>query len=89
MKVNDKKELHAKSVSELKKLINDTYNTLRDLKLDNEQNKLKNTRGIFNTRKEIAVMQSILSMKLATKEEEVAPAKEENAPKAAKTSAKK
>lgn len=89
MKVNDKKELHAKSVSELKKLINDTYNTVRELKLDNVQNKLKNTRSIFNTRKELAVMQSILSMKLATKEEEKAPATEEKAPKAAKTSAKK
>ena len=60
MKTTDKKTLETKSVKELQKLIEETYKNLNQLKLDHVQNKLKNTRSIFNTRKEIAVMQSIL-----------------------------
>ncbi len=70
MKVNDKKELHLKTAVELQKLLKTANKTLSDLKLDHVQNKLKNTRSIFNTRQEIAVMKSILTMKLNVKEEE-------------------
>ena len=59
MKKQDKKALQAKSTEDLQKLIRETYNTLSGLKLDNVQNKLQNTRSIFITRKEIAVMQTI------------------------------
>lgn len=70
MKVNDRKALHAKSAEELQKLIKEGYNTLSNARIENEQNRLKNTRSIFNTRKEIAVMQSILRAKQNVKEEQ-------------------
>lgn len=63
MKVNDRKELHSKSVEELEKLLKESYNTLSQIKLDNEQNKLKNTQSMTLTRKEIAVMKTILNEK--------------------------
>ena len=71
MKTTDKKALAVKSVKELQKLIDETYKNLNQLRLDHVQNKLKNTRSIFNTRKEIAVMQSVLQqVKLKEKEVE-------------------
>jgi len=69
MKTTDKKTLETKSVKELQKLIEETYKNLNQLKLDHVQNKLKNTRSIFNTRKEIAVMQSVLQQ-VKSKEKE-------------------
>ena len=63
MKVNDKKELHTKESSELKKMLKDGHELLLSLKLDLEQNKLKNTRGIFHTRKNIAIIKTILKGK--------------------------
>ena len=66
MKATDKKTLQTKSKKELQKLIAETYKTLGQLKLDNVQNKLKNTRSIYNTRKEIAIMQTYVQ---AVKEE--------------------
>ncbi len=70
MKTTDKKNLQTKSAKELRKLIEETYKTLSQFRLDHVQNKLKNTRSIFNTRKDIAVMQSTLQVKLKEKEEE-------------------
>lgn len=66
MKKTDKQVLQEKSKVELQKLIEEAYNTLGQLRLNNVQNKLKNNRSIFHTRKEIAVMQSILHMKMKT-----------------------
>lgn len=63
MKINDKKELHAKEAVELRKMLRDGNELLLSLKLDREQNKLKNTRSLFNTRKTIAVIKSILKGK--------------------------
>lgn len=63
MKINDKKELHTKTASELKKMLQDGHELLLSLKLDQSQNKLKNTRGIFNTRKNIAIIKTILKGK--------------------------
>jgi ribosomal protein L29 len=73
MKVNDKKELHEKSAGELRKMLKDGHELFLALKLDREQNKLKNTRGIYNTRKNIAVIKTILK----GKEEQKAEVKEE------------
>lgn len=63
MKINDKKELHAKSAGELKKMLKDGNELLLSLKLDREQNKLKNTKGLFHTRKNIAIIKTILKGK--------------------------
>ncbi len=70
MKTTDKKTLQTKTAKELTKLVEEAYKTLGQIKLDHVQNKLKNTRSIFNTRKEIAIMQSVLQqVKLKEKEE--------------------
>lgn len=69
MKTVDKKTLHTKSKKELQKMVEEAKKALAQLKLDHTQNKLKNTRSIFNTRKDIAVMQAILQTKLNEKEE--------------------
>ena len=66
MKINDKKELHTKSAAELRKMLKDGHELLMSLKLDREQNKLKNTRGMFNTRKNIAIIKTILNGKEET-----------------------
>lgn len=69
MKTTDKKIMHTKTVKELEKLVEEANKTLNQIKLDHVQNKLKNTRSIYNTRKEIAVMQSVLHLaKLKEKE---------------------
>lgn len=72
MKRADKQTIQTKSVKELTKQIAEMKKTLVQLKFDHVQNKLKNTRSIFNTRKEIAVMQSLLheKVKLEVKEGE-------------------
>ncbi|MBA3723634.1 MAG: 50S ribosomal protein L29 [Candidatus Levybacteria bacterium] len=70
MKLNDKKELRGKTSEELAKLLKESYNTLAQLTLDNVQNKLKNTRSMTNTRKEIAVMKTLLNEKAKTEEGE-------------------
>lgn len=78
MKKTDKQVLQEKSPLELQKLIEEAYNTLGQLKLDNVQGKLKNTRSIFNTRQEIAIMRSLLNLKVkATPVAPEAPAEED------------
>lgn len=47
------KEISGKNEKELKDLLKEKRDALVNLKLDNKQNKLKNTRSIFNTRKDI------------------------------------
>lgn len=63
MKINDKKELQGKESGELKKMLKDGNELLLSLKLDLQQNKLKNTRSIYNTRKNIAIIKTILQGK--------------------------
>ena len=63
MKTKDKKELHLKSLQELKKLAMDTKDELSDLKLDKTQNKLKNTSLLSLKRKEIAQILTVIKMK--------------------------
>ena len=68
MKLNDKKELRGKTTEELAKLLKESYNTLAQLRLDNVQNKLKNTRSMTNTRKEVAIMKTLLNERSKTEE---------------------
>lgn len=75
MKKADKKELQAKTAAELKKHLQDGYEILTQLKMDNVQARLKNTRSITNTRKDIAVIKTFLQMKLKTKEEQPSESK--------------
>ncbi len=68
-----KKDLKAivnKSEKELRDQLGEKREELFKLNLDNKQNKLKNTRSIYNTRKEIArIMTLIRERELAGKEE--------------------
>jgi len=70
MKRNDIKELRLKTVTELQKHLKDGQEILAQLQMDNVTNKLKNTRSITNTRKDIAIIKTIVTEKLRTKEEE-------------------
>lgn len=64
------KEITGKSESELKKLLKEKRTELFNLKMDNKQNKLKNTRSIFNTRKDISrVLTLIREQELSTPKE--------------------
>lgn len=76
MKLKDKKELHTKTVSELKKLLKDAQDALFTLRLDHEQNKLKDTTSLTLKRKEIAVFKTLLTQKNAL--EKTAEAKAES-----------
>jgi ribosomal protein L29 len=69
MKRNDIKELRLKTVSELQKHLKDGYEILSQLKMDQVQNKVKDTSSLTNTRKNIAVIKTIVNEKLRTKEE--------------------
>lgn len=64
MKIN---EITGKSEKELKDLLVTKRKDLFDLNLDNKQNKLKNTRVIFNTRKDIARIMTLIREKELTK----------------------
>ncbi len=63
MKTKDIKGLHLKTELELKKLLQDVQDALASLRLDKELNRLKNTRDLFNKRKEVAVLKTILNEK--------------------------
>jgi ribosomal protein L29 len=63
MKTKEKKELHIKTENELSKILKDARGSLMMLRLDKTQNKLKNTRNIFNTRQKIAILLTILKEK--------------------------
>lgn len=63
MKSKDKKELHLKSIRELRKLVIEAKDALAGLKLDKVQNKLKNTRILSLKRKDITQMLTVIRMK--------------------------
>lgn len=68
----DLKEIVNKSDKELVTALSEKREELINLVLDNKQNKLKNTRSIFNKRKEIArVLTLIRERSLAVKSAEV------------------
>ena len=57
------KEIIGKSEKELKELLAEKRQDLFKLNLDNKQNKLKNTRSIYNVRKEIARILTLIREK--------------------------
>lgn len=70
MKAKDKKELHKKSIQELKKMVSEAKDALAKLKLEKVQNKLKNTSQLSVKRKEIAQMLTIMRIKELQREME-------------------
>ncbi len=73
----DIKDISSKTEKDLKDLLKTKKEELFKLNLDNKQNKLKNTRVIFNTRKEIArVMTLIREKELAVEESKNVEVKE-------------
>lgn len=69
MKTTDKTVLHTKTAKELAKMVEEANKNLNGLKLDHVQGKLKNTRSIYSTRKEIAIMQSVLQQVIKKEKE--------------------
>lgn len=65
----DVKDISSKTEKDLKDLLKSKREDLFKLNLDNKQNKLKNTRIIFNTRKEIARVLTLIKEKQLTAEE--------------------
>lgn len=74
MKTNIKKDLHTKSLAELRSQLIVVKEEKRVLNLDREMGKLKNTSSINQKRVEIAVISTIIKEK--TTEAEVKSAKE-------------
>ena len=64
-------EIISKSDKELKDLLKTKRDELYKINMDNKQNKLTNTRSIFNTRKEIARILTIIREKELTAQEVV------------------
>jgi ribosomal protein L29 len=81
MKKTDKQTLQTKGSKELQTLIAEAKKTLDQLKLDHVQNKLKNTRSIFNMRKEIAVLQSVLHIQVKVEAASASEAQEKEGKK--------
>ncbi|MBI2074391.1 MAG: 50S ribosomal protein L29 [Candidatus Levybacteria bacterium] len=67
MKTKVKKELHTKTIEELKSLVNQTREELSNLKLEKVRKKLKNTSSILQKRKDMARILTILNEKEAEK----------------------
>ena len=66
----DLKEISAKTEKDLKELLKSKREELVKLRLDNKQNKLKNTRIIYNSRKEISrILTLIREKELVLKED--------------------
>ncbi|OGH24311.1 MAG: 50S ribosomal protein L29 [Candidatus Levybacteria bacterium RIFCSPLOWO2_01_FULL_39_24] len=63
MKSKDRKELHLKSIKDLRNLVAEAKDALVGLRLDKTQNKLKNTSLLVVKRKEIAQMLTIIRLK--------------------------
>ncbi len=64
MKTNIKKELHTKSVIELRKQLLEAGLELATLKMNHEQAKVKDTSSLSKKRSEIAVVKTIINEKL-------------------------
>ena len=77
MKTKNKKELLAKTIDELRKILSEKREELFSARQDLAQNKLKNSRSIFWKRKEIAQILTEIRKKdlFAEKEELIENAK--------------
>ncbi|MDQ5901236.1 MAG: Ribosomal protein [Patescibacteria group bacterium] len=62
-------EIKNKEIVELRKAINETKAEIAHLRLDHAQFKLKNTSSLSHKKKEVAVMQTVLTEKEAAKNE--------------------
>ncbi len=67
MKTKEKKDLHTKTVAELRTMLKNGKDAVFTAKLEKSQNKLKNLRLIFLKRKEIAQILTIIKEKEITK----------------------
>jgi len=63
MKSKDKKQLHTKTIDELKNAVKTAKEEMFKLGLEHIQKKLKNTQSLFHLRKDLAIMQTILREK--------------------------
>lgn len=63
MKAKAKKELHEKTMPELKTALKEAQDELFSLKIQKAQKKLKNVRLLFEKRKDIARILTILRVK--------------------------
>lgn len=63
MKKNDKKKIQEKDKSELQTMLLEAKNTLLSMRLDFSMGKIKNTRALFEKRKEIARILTFLREK--------------------------
>ena len=63
MKTREKKDLHKKTIADLRSLLLETRNLLNSAVLERIENKLKNTRLIFVKRKEISQILTVLKEK--------------------------
>ncbi len=64
----DIKDISSRTEKDLRDLLKTKREDLFKLNLDNKQNKLKNTRIIFNTRKEIARVMTLIKEKQLAEE---------------------
>ena len=63
MKTKDKKDLHTKSIIELRTMLKNLKDAVFTAKLEKSQNKLKNTSSLAVKRKEIAQILTIMKEK--------------------------
>lgn len=65
------KEINSKTDKEIQDLLSEKRAEIYKLNLDNKQNKLKNTRSIFNTRKDIARLLTVIREKELLNEKKI------------------
>lgn len=63
MKTKEKKDLHTKSIAELRTMLKNAKDAVFTAKLEKSQNKLKNTSSLSLKRKEIAQVLTIMKEK--------------------------
>lgn len=63
MKSKQKKELASKTIDELQNLLKETQEGLMKMRHEKSQFKLKNTRSIFNSRKQLAMILTFMKQK--------------------------
>ena len=65
MKLNIKKELHAKSPQEIEKQLSEAKRELALMRFEHEQGRVKNTSTLSKKKNEIAVLKTIINEKSA------------------------
>lgn len=68
MKKKQREEIKVKEIGELRKLIGDSQELIFKLNIEKSQNKLKNLRQVFNEKKKIALMKTLINEKIKLKE---------------------